>query len=117
AGFLGAYAPYAASSDYTPQIYGVMSRTNGCGALIAGLLWACGLCALPRGTARRVVLGLVAGAFTWSNWFFASQWAESWTLQQDILKKAGVYAVRLPENATVLLGGAPSFVGQAIVFD
>lgn len=117
AGFVGAYAPYALSSDYMPQIYGVMSRTNAGGAFVAGLFFATGIFALRRPLARRALFTLVIGAFTWTNWASAAQWAGAWSLQKDILAQAGPLAAKLPAQATVLLTGAPSFVGHAIAFD
>ena len=115
-GFLGAYAPYAASAAYMPQIYGMMSRTNGSGALVAGLLFATGIYALKDSRAKAALLAAVVGAFTWTNWHIEGQWARAWSVQKEILAQAAPQSAGLPQGATVILK-APHFVGDAVVFD
>ena len=118
-GFLGSYAPYALSGSYMPTMYGVLSRTNGTGAWIGGLLLAAGAAAL-RGRSRRaqaILLSIVVGAFTWTNWAFTQQWAHSWVMQRDILRKVSAHVIGRPGPAVILLSGAPSRFGQAVVFN
>ncbi len=119
AGFLGAYAPFALSGTYLPQIYGIMSRTNGAGALITGLLAAAGLYSLgaSRPRLRNALLGILVAAFTWTDWNAGLEWKRSWTLQKDILDQASAKVRDLPEGSAVLLAGAPGYVGHAVVFD
>lgn len=128
AGFAGAYLPYALSKDYTPQVLGVMSRTNGAGAWVGGLLVAAALTAfreklLQIGGQRlaaigfRSALALVLGAFLWTDWVFLWQWSRSWETQKDVLAKVCARATGLPSGATVLLSGVPAYIGAAVVFD
>lgn len=116
-GFFGAYLPYALSATYMPQINGIMSRTNGAGALVAGLVLATGLCAIKRYKPRRALFFVLVAAFTWTNWQSARQYAASWSIQQDILSKLRERAPSLPQGAQVFLTGAPDFVGYSVVFD
>lgn len=115
-GFVAAYAPYALSGSYMPQIYGIMSRTNGNGAWVAGLLLALGLAVLRR-RPRRVILAAMLAAFTATQWVGDRQWLQAWEKQQDILSKVAPPAVALPPGSTVLLADAPHFVGYAVIFD
>lgn len=117
AAFVGGYLPYALSGNYVPQIYGLMSRTNGGGAWVTGLLLACAIQALPGAAARRTLLAAAVAVFTLTDWHAASQWVSAWELEQDILAKAAPLAARLPRNSTVLLAHAPGYIGHAIVFD
>ena len=130
ANFVAAYAPYAASGAYEPQVVGMMSRTNEVGAWTAALLLAAGLCwlearvleradAWPRLPARALLpaaAGLILAAFTATNWFIARQWAASWTLQQDILARVARRAPQLPPKATLLVTGVPLLVNGTAVF-
>jgi hypothetical protein len=115
-GFIAAYAPYALSGSYMPQIYGVMSRTNCTGAWVAGLGLAAGLAALRRGP-RRLVLGGLIMVFTMTTWLQDRRWAQAWGVEQKILAKIGPVAASLPSGARVTLTDAPHFVGEAVVFD
>lgn len=116
-GLFGAYMPYAVSSSYMPQIYGIMSRTNGSGAWVAGLAWACGLLLCRSNFLRRFLVALVISAFTWTNWHSSVEYAGAWRLEQDILGKLSPQAKELPPDAMVLMAGAPRFVGHAVAFD
>lgn len=134
--FVGSYAPFALSGTYTPQFFGLMSRTNGSGAWAGGLMLAAALTALSsraesgqRGSSQKgigglggrsaasALLALVLGVFTWTNWQFAREWANSWTLQRKIIAQAAPQAKNLPPSATVLLNGIPRYLGSAVVFD
>jgi hypothetical protein len=114
--FVGAYLPYALSSSYMPQVFGVMGRTNAGGSLAFGIM-AAGLIAALRDVSRqRLAAVLLTGAFTWANWSISLDWVGAWRLEQDILAKAGKHAVSLPPGSTIQLDG-PSFVGHAVGFD
>jgi hypothetical protein len=121
--FVGGYLPYAVHSAYLPQMFGIMSRTNGCGAWAAGILLACLLHALRRagGTGFRrwsgAALALVLGAFLWTDWQFARQWAEAWRIQREVLAECVRRAPALPQGSTVLLADFDHVHGWAIVFD
>lgn len=126
AGFVGAYAPYALSGAYMPHLFGIMSRTNGAGAWIGGLLLACALSAVPSpGWARRgsgrplqaLALGAAVGAFTWTNWGNGRQWAQAWREQKRILQELSTRLPRVSGPGTILLTGTPAHVGHAVVFD
>lgn len=123
--FLGAYAPYALSGAYEPQVVGIMSRTNGAGALAGALFMAALIEGLfesawiarlsPRfslGAALGAALtALVIGAFTWTDWYIARQWADAWTLQQRIVASIDARKAALPPNAFVLLKAPEHFNG------
>ncbi|MBI3553473.1 MAG: hypothetical protein HY077_13340 [Elusimicrobia bacterium] len=118
--FIGACAPFAASADYTPMVFGVMSRTNGVIAIGAGLLWAIGLNALARRSrgSAGLVFGAVVFCMTLANWGHGLQWARSWRLQTDILKALTARAEAIDGPATILLADAPGVLdpGGALVF-
>ncbi|MFC1679227.1 hypothetical protein ACFL2T_03340 [Elusimicrobiota bacterium] len=120
--YLAAYAPFALSGEYEPQVVGVMSRTNYSGALSGALLLAAGLATLSRhepallakAGIRRViplhaiVLASILAAFTWTNWFVALRWAGAWRQQRDILERIVPKAPLLPRNASLILLNAPT---------
>src|SRR5262249_3405505 len=106
----------ALSSSYMPQIYGLMSRTNGAGALVGGLLVAVGVQRLPR-KARLGALALAAAAFAWADWVSAEEWARSWDKQQQILWKVAERAKTIEGPASILLAGTQAHVGRAVLFD
>ncbi|MEK7858247.1 MAG: hypothetical protein AAB320_03815 [Elusimicrobiota bacterium] len=123
--FLGAYAPYALSGAYEPQIVGIMSRTNGAGALAGALLlaalieglsesaWAARL--IPRRPLGAALTAMVIGAFTWTDWYIAHLWAEAWTVQNLIVAGIDTRKAALPPDAFVLLK-APEHLNGAPLF-
>ncbi|MBI5882821.1 MAG: hypothetical protein HZB91_06940 [Elusimicrobia bacterium] len=101
--FIGAYLPYALSQAYTPQIFGLLSRTNGGGALAGGLMLACAAAALSRlPLLQKAFLGLTVLAFTAVNWHAGRTYAALWDLEERILAAAAPAAAALPAGATVL---------------
>ena len=128
-GFLAAYAPYALSGSYEPQIVGVMSRTNGVGGLVGGLLaatalaaaqgsWASAPAARRAGAAAQsLVTAILVAAFTWTNWFVALKWTQSYSQQQTILEKIEGKIRMLPRPLTVILEGAPPHFQGVVVFE
>ncbi|MFH2203159.1 MAG: hypothetical protein ABIJ96_08610 [Elusimicrobiota bacterium] len=123
--FVGSYAPYALSGSYMPQIFGIMSRTNGTGAWVGGMLLAWlfeGLLRLrPKSDKVRfvecVLAASIVGAFTWTNGQAARDYAESWKLQRSVLAGIARHSPDLPDNSVVLLKGVPRQSGRAVVFD
>ncbi len=119
-GLIGAVAPYAASADYLPMVFGVMSRTNGVIAIGAGLFWALGLClwSLRSRLTASLALGAIVFCMTLANWGHAVQWARSWRLQNDILKLLAPQASKLPDSSVILLTDFPISLepGGALVF-
>ena len=117
AGFFAAYLPYAVSADYSPQVFGLMSRTNAAGAFAGALALAAGLAAFAdRVRLQRSVLLVLVGAFTWANWGQARQWTRSWEIQKDIMTRLAPKADRLPPGSMIFLC-APRETGTAPVFD
>lgn len=114
--FVGAYLPFALSGTYMPQVYGIMSRTNAAGAWVTGMLLA-GAFSLGPARLRPLALAAVLGPFAWADWQSARDWAKAWAAQNEILDKVAARAPLLPEPAAILLTGAPSYVGKAVVFD
>jgi hypothetical protein len=117
--FVGAVAPFAASADYMPMVFGVMSRTNGLIAMSAGILWACALAlALANSRARAALLGLLVFSMTLADWGSALQWARAWTLQQEIVAELSPKAKDLPKDSVILLEGVPATIepGGALAF-
>jgi hypothetical protein len=118
--FLGAVAPFAASADYMPMVFGVMSRTNGVIALSGGIFWACGLdfLASRSRTAAGVVLAVIVGGMALGDWGNSLQWARAWTLQQDIVGQLVPRTKDLPSPAMILLSDAPDTIepGGALAF-
>lgn len=114
--FIGAYLPFALSGSYMPQIYGIMSRTNAAGAWITGMLLAAAF-SLGPARLRPLALAAVLGPFAWANWQSARDWSRAWTAQNEILDKVAERAPLLPGPAAILLKGAPSYVGKAVIFD
>lgn len=114
--FIVGYAPYALSGSYTPQIFGIMSRTNGIGAWSGGLLIAA-LLGFCRPRLRSALLALVLVLFTGANWVTNFEWAQAWVLENDILTKLVPTARNLPPKSKVVLVDAPHFSGYAVVFD
>lgn len=107
-GFIGAYLPYAVSGSYVPQIFGSMSRTNGGGALVGGLLVALAAAALERRPAlQRSFLALVTLAFTAANWQVARQYSGLWIRSSKLLSDVAAVSVGLPRGSTVLLEQVP----------
>ncbi len=118
AGFVAAYAPYAVSRGYPPLDYGPLSRVNGCGAWIGGLVLAT---CIFHGLQRKrwlstAALAVVIGAFTWNNWYTLSQWQRSWMVQKDILTKARQKVAHLPGPAMIMLTDYPLWIKSAFVF-
>jgi hypothetical protein len=118
-GFLAAYAPYSASLGYVPTVSGLMSRTNGTGAWIGGIVWSAVFCHLSRRRPRlgaALILATVA-AFTCANWHTMSQYRIATAIQSDIVEKAATRASRLPAGSTMILGDYPAYQIMAVVFD
>ena len=113
--FFAAYLPYAATADYTPQIFGVMSRTNAGGAWACGLLLALLLSLAKKPYMKSALLGLLVLAFTATDWHRALAWGSSWDAQREIFAK--LKAKDLPQGARVLLTGAPSDLDHAVVIE
>ena len=113
--FIAAYAPYALSAEYTPQVFGVMSRTNAGGVWPAAMLFA--TLALAAGRRSALTLGLLLFAFTMTDWYRTAQWAASWTVQRQIMTAMEKHKDELPKDAMVLLTDAPTEIQYAIVFD
>jgi len=114
AGLLGAYLPFALSGAYKPQLFGVMSRVNGSGALVGGLILAAALEAIAAAGRPRITRALQAalfasilGGFTWTDWFTARLWSESWVLEQSILAKAAARLEKIPSAKVVMLNNIP----------
>lgn len=117
AGFFAAYLPYAVSADYSPQVFGLMSRTNAAGALAGALALAAGLAAFAdKVRPQRTALLVLVGAFTWANWGQARHWARSWEIQTDLLARLAPKADRLPKGSMIFVC-APRETGTAPVFD
>lgn len=125
-GFLGAYAPFALSGVYIPQIFGIMSRTNGVGAWMGGILLGGLFDAWMRSWHQRgmymrfmpaAFASVVAGAFFWTNAHAAWEYSGSWKIQQDVLAKLSKHAAHLPSGSTILLEGVPRHFGKAVIFD
>jgi hypothetical protein len=124
AAFIGAYAPYALSGSYMPAMFGIMSRTNGTGAWVGGLLIAWLFDVIrqrsDRGGFGRWQAALVAvffGFFTLANWHATWEYAQSWDIQTSVLRKVTPHLKKMDRTATVLLDGVPRHYGKAIVFD
>lgn len=119
-GFIGACAPYAASADYLPMVFGVMSRTNGVISIAGGLLWATGLTALAlkRRAWAAAAAVIVVFCLTFADWGYALQWANSWTLQKQILERLSRRTGPLPDSSVILLDDFPISLepGGALVF-
>jgi hypothetical protein len=118
--FIGGCAPFAASIDYLPMVYGVMSRTNGVISISGGLLWSVGLAALALRSRKTAAAALAAIVFcmTFGDWGYSVQWARSWRVQNEILARCAPRAAGLPNGAVVLLQGFPISLepGGALVF-
>jgi len=114
--FFAGYAPYALSGSYTPQIFGVMSRTNAIGAWAGGLLIAA-LLALSPANLRSVLTTLVLSIFFCGDFATDLDWQRAWQSEQEILARLAGAARELPPGSSVALAGAPHFQGYAVVFD
>lgn len=125
AGFVAAYLPFALSGAYPPQVVGVMSRTNGTGALFAGLFLAAALelgagprrggRAWPR-RARRWAAGLFVGACVWTDWYITLTWIDAGKTQNAILAKAAAKVAAAPDARLVVLRNAPAQESGVEVF-
>ncbi|MDE2290782.1 MAG: hypothetical protein KGL53_01760, partial [Elusimicrobia bacterium] len=94
---------------------------SGTGALAQALVLAAALGALrPRRLWGRAGLGLAAASllllFMFGDWWQARQWAQAWSVGQDVLGKVEARARALPPAATLLLVGAPIHVNGGVVF-
>jgi hypothetical protein len=121
AAFLAGYLPFAVSSDYMPISSGIMARTCALGAIAGGILLALAIFSAPRAY-RAPLVAVSLAAFTLANWRAGSQWARSWSLQQEILSKAAPLVKGLPPSSTVLVAGFFRFIDDeegtgALVFD
>ncbi len=124
--FFASYLPFALSGQYEPQIWGVMSRTNGsgawvCGSLLAGLItalgpkspWAQNL-RYPAIISNSLLL-LVIGSFTWTNWYSSRAWSVAWETQQKIMSRLLVETHKVPAGGVLMVRGFPTQAGTAPV--
>ncbi|HAM34763.1 MAG TPA: hypothetical protein DEB40_00140 [Elusimicrobia bacterium] len=118
AAFLGAYLPYAFSGGYQPTMHGIMSRTNGAGAWVFGMLAAGILASWPASWSRfrPWCLGLAAMLLLPANWTQRQDWARAWREQQRILDDIRIQAKDIPGPATIVLSSS-LYVGDVVVFD
>ncbi|MFH2202044.1 MAG: hypothetical protein ABIJ96_02915 [Elusimicrobiota bacterium] len=115
--FFAAYAPYAASGNYAPDMLSLMNRLNTGGAFAAGLV-AAGLYLLLTVRVRTAVFTTALVLATTANWHASQEWTESWTLQQRVVGRVRPHLAAIPEErAVLLLAGVPNMIGTAIVFD
>jgi len=124
AAFLGAYAPYALSGNYMPAMFGIMSRTNGSGAWVGGLLLAWLFETLKKrasgpgfGRGASVLAALIFGLFTLANWHAMWEYARSWKIQTSVLERLAPRVGPIAGRPRVLLDGVPRNFGKAVVFD
>lgn len=124
-GYIGTYAPYVLSDAYLPHINGIMSRLNGTGAWVGGMIITVILWflqrryALKRNFRRHIPVAamvLILSAFTWTNWTESLAWAEAWRVQRDILSRVAHHTARLKGSTTIMLMNAPRSIHGAPVF-
>lgn len=119
-GFIASYLPFALTGGYEPQVVGIMSRTNGLGAMAAAILLAAAVCAVPgkrRGAVQAVLLGLLIGPALWTDWYIARQWGDAWTVQKTLLEKAVRWMPLAPDGSTVVLMNGPDLYNGTQIFE
>ncbi|MFA6093810.1 MAG: hypothetical protein WCU88_09635 [Elusimicrobiota bacterium] len=122
AGYIGTYAPYVLSGSYMPYVNGIMSRLNGMGAWIGGMLLASLAWILRQhyGTRHRIPALFVPFAltlFVLTNWVETFAWADASRLQKDIIAGASRHISEIPQSAVLYLTGVPRFIHGAPVFE
>ena len=114
--FFASYIPYALTGSYVPMLHRLMSRVNGVGALVGAILLACAFSALKPGKIKTATLAIVLSLFAVSDRFYYSQYAESWSLQKEIISEISDNIRGISGPVTVILAGAPVWKGEAVVF-
>jgi hypothetical protein len=107
------YVPYlfAAGTGYAPTVFSENNRLNLPSSIGGALVFAWCL----RRLRCWVLPGLLACAFLLACWASNAQWAQAYSLQQEILRAVGPHLERTGPK-TLLAFGFPNSVGSATVF-